>query len=107
MAGRIYMKTGDTEPPVDCQLCDRNGPVNLTGCSVLFIMRSPTGAIKVNAPAVIVDAVDARVRYLWAPLDTDTPDAYRCEFQVSFPGGSVATWPNDDYVPGIVIEDLF
>src|SRR6185436_11340913 len=105
MAGRIYMKTGDTEPPVDATLCDRNGPVDLTGASVRFIMRSPTGAIKVNAPAVIIDGPKAIVKYLWGPTDTDTPDAYRAEFEVSFPGGSVATWPNDDYVPSIIIDD--
>ena len=109
MSGWIYMKTGDTEPPVDGQLCDRNGPVNLTGCTITFIMKSPTGTMKVNSPMVIVDAVDARVRYYWGPTDTDTPDAYLCEIEVSFPGGSIATWPNgpyDKYIPGIIIEDL-
>ncbi len=106
MAGRIYMKQHDTLPPIDAQLCDRNGPVNLAGSTVNYIMRDPVGAIKVNNICAIVDAAEGRVRYSWLSVDTDTNGAYRSEFQVSFPGGAVVTFPNDDYVPAIITDDL-
>jgi hypothetical protein len=106
MAGRIYMKKGDRLPVIDAQLCDRNGPVNLTGATVNFIMKSPAGVVKVNAICAIVDAVNGRVQYSWGLTDTDTANAYRSEFQVTFPGGLLETFPNDDYVPAIITEDL-
>lgn len=107
MAGRIFMKTGDLRPIVEAQLGDRNGPVNLTGATVLFIMKLPTASVpKVSAQCVIVDAPLGRVQYTWVGTDTDTPGAYRSEFQVSLPGGVVVTFPNDDYVPTIIADDL-
>lgn len=108
MAGRIYMKVGDLRPAVDAQLCDRNGPVDLTDAlQVLFIMKSLTsGSPKINAAANVIDPLDGRVQYVWTGTDTDTADAYRSEFQVSFPGGIVETFPNDDYIPVIITDDL-
>jgi hypothetical protein len=106
VAGRIYMKQGDTEPPVDATLCDRNGPVDLTGTTVNFIMKFPTGSVKVNAPATIIDAVNGVVKYSWGPTDTDTPGMLRSEFQVSLVGGKIVTFPNNDYIPTDIQEQL-
>ena len=100
------MKKGDILPVVDAELCDRRGPVDLTGATVNFIIKSPTGVVKINAACVIVDAANALVRYHWVPTDTNTPGAYRGEFQVSYPGGTLDTFPNDKYIPVIITEDL-
>lgn len=104
-----YMKKGDTQPTLDRILEDVNGvPVNLTGSTVMFVMtRVGATTAKVNAEADIVgDATDGEVSYPWAAGDTDTEGEYDGEFQVTFAGGEVQTFPNDSYLRVKVVRDL-
>ena len=91
----LTLKRGDTLPSVALHLLDGNGhPMILPpGTAVQFHMGS-FGRVKVDAPAVLVDAPTALVQYAWQPGDTDTGGEYQAEFRVTFPGGGVETWPN-------------
>lgn len=90
----LSMKVGDRAPLLRAMLVDDAGnPVNLTGATVTFRMKSRSGgSLKVNAAASVVDAVNGVAQYTWAATDTDTAGYYRAEFGVSF-GGPMETVP--------------
>ena len=94
------IKQNDTRPFLREQLVDSNGnAINLLdAASVKFIMATPSGAVKVNAAAVIEDALSGRVRYEWATGDTDTSGGFRGEFQVTLANGDILTVPNATYM---------
>jgi hypothetical protein len=103
----MTFKTGDT-PPVRVQLTDNGLPLNLTGASVVFLMRDVGGgAADIEQPASIEGVPsEGQVRYDWVAGETDTPGEYEAAFRVTFASGKVQTFPNDDYIL-IVIESSF
>lgn len=105
----FYIKKGDDEPALERILEDINGDVvNLSGASVQFLMkRAGATTPKVDAAAEIGDPATAGiVSYAWAAGDTDTEGEYDAEFQVTFAGGAVQTFPNDSYLRIRVTRDL-
>lgn len=102
------IKQNDTRPVLDAQLQMGDGtPINLTGCTVKFCMISTIAKQpKINTQAAIIDAVNGKVRYNWAPSDTDIPGSYKAEFEITFPDGSVQSVPNDDYFTISVMKDI-
>jgi hypothetical protein len=102
------IKQNDTGPPLQVILrepSDTPGvagdPVPLgAGDAVRFHMIStvPGSAVKVDAPAVIVNPgsapPDGRVDYNWAALDTDTVGLFEYEFEITFAAGEIRTVPN-------------
>lgn len=104
----LHVKRGDAGTKIRATLLDRDGsPVDLTGCSVRFIMRAPSAAgAKVDAPAAIEDAAAGTVAYTWAASDLDTPGTYHAEWQVTFGAGAVQTFPSDQYLIVKVLADL-
>src|SRR5574337_2023648 len=83
----------DTDPDLTETLKDASGvPLNLTGATVEFHMRSPFAATyKVKAAAVIENAVSGIVRYAWQAADLNTAGVFLCEWQVTVSGGGVQT----------------
>ena len=100
------MKRGDLLPIAFSTLSDSTGAVDLTGASVQFIMRARDGTMKVNAAATIDDAAAGLVSYVWTLGDTDTPGVYPQEWEVTFPDGKIATFPNAGYNYVTVARDL-
>lgn len=109
MATPFYINRGDTGRPIRMRLTGGDGtPQDLTGTTVMFRMRENVvgGLLKIDdAPAVIVDALEGRVRYDWAAADLDTIAEYRAWWivdvggqQISFP----AAPPPDDFVRIVV-----
>lgn len=101
------IKRGDRSPSLAATLDAAAG--SLASCTVQFLMRSQvTGAIKVDAPAVIVDAAARTVRYDWKAADTDTAGHYDAEWEVTYPGGSplTATFPSDSHHDIYVVDDI-
>lgn len=86
----------DTSPIILATLHDENNaalPVNLSGgASVKFQMRGPEDRYyRVNAACALVDAVNGKVSYTWAPGDLEVPGDYIIQFEVTFPGGRIQT----------------
>ena len=109
MPSHFYIKKDDTRPAIIANLTDANdAAVNLTGASVKFNMRvDPAGAIKINlGTAIIEDAEAGQVSYPWTSSDTDTADDFEAEFQVTFAGGAVQTFPGRNWIAVHVIDDI-
>jgi len=104
----FYWKQGDTAPAIAEQLLDGLGaPVNLASATVKFMMWGQGGtAVKVNAAATITDAALGKVSYTPSATDTDTPGDYLVEWQVTFGGGAVETFPNSDWQKVRVKDDI-
>ena len=109
MPSHFYIKQNDTRPALSAYLTDANdAAVNLTGATVVFNMRvEPAGTIKVNGTSAVVDDAEAgQVSYNWVAANTDTADDYEAEFQVTFAGGAIQTFPGRNWIFVHVIDDI-
>lgn len=113
MANIFYLKRGDTHPNIETVLSDTNGPINLSGCSVLFRMSvANTGNLMVEKAATIVTpqtGVDIGRCYAeFEDGDTDELGNYRVEWRVTFPNGKKATFPRGqtDNFNQVIIQDI-
>ena len=99
------LKVGDTSPIV-ATLTDERGPVNLAGALIEFRMRSRvpgSGHADIAEPGEVLQDVNesgaiinkGQVQYAWGGGETDVPGLYGFEFAVTFPDGSIRTFPND------------
>jgi hypothetical protein len=91
----FFLKQGDTAPALQATLKDgAQNAVDVTGATVVFSMET-AGVVKVSeAQVTITTATDGVVTYSWSAQDTDTPGNYTGEFEVTFGGGAVQTFPN-------------
>ena len=104
----FYIKQNDTVPSLRADLRDGdNAAIDLTGASVKFIMRAIGGNTAViNASASIVSEAGGTVQYNWQVGDTATIGSYQAEFEVTYSGGTVETFPNDGYIRIEILDDL-
>ena len=103
-----YWKQGDTAPAIAEQLLDGTGaPVNITGASVKFMAWFPGDAtVKVNAAATITGASTGLVSYTPIAADTNTIGDLMVEWQVTFSGGAIETFPNSGWQKVRVVDDI-
>jgi len=107
--GTFYIKKGDTSPDIQTILRDvNNNPVNLTGASYVFIMRKKfDGDVKINETATLVGPPsNGTLKYIWDVGDTDEAAFYDVEWEVTFAGGAIETFPNSTYDEVKIYEDL-
>lgn len=104
----VYIKQNDTLPALVAYLYNPDGSVvDLTGATVKFIMRLTSGgAAKVDTAATVVTATSGYVKYSWVAADTDTVGEYEGEFEVTFSGGAIQTYPNSKYIKIKVVDDI-
>ena len=104
----IWLKQNDTSPAIAHQLLDEAGAaVNLTAASVKFMAWLPgAAAAKINAAATITGAATGNVSYTPGASDTDSPGDYLAEWQVTFSGGAIQTFPQSGYLKLRVTDDL-
>jgi hypothetical protein len=104
------IKRNDRLPTIIAILSDADGVIDLTNVGsdqVRFVMRGEnTAAATVNAVASIDDADAGRVSYAWQEDDTATAGTYQAEWQVTFPTGERATFPNDHALRIVIVPDL-
>lgn len=105
----FYIKQNDTSPSLRAQLKDGDDiPVDLTGATIRFHMRAIGGATAaVDASAqIITPDISGIVQYDWDNGDTATIGSYQAEFEVTFAGGAVETFPNSGYIRVEIIDDI-
>ncbi len=109
MPSHFYIKQNDTRPAITAILTDANdAAVNLTGATIAFSMRvEPAGTVKLSAvSANVTDSEAGQVSYNWASGNTDTATDYEAEFQVTFAGGAIQTFPGRNWIFVHVIDDI-
>lgn len=108
MATTFHIKKGDTQPAIKHQLQDDTGTaVDISGGSVRFHLKKVgASSLKVDAAATIDDGANGKVSYSWSSGDTDTAGSYEAEWEVTYSGGGIETFPNDEDIPVKIEEDL-
>lgn len=112
MSTRVFrIKEGDTRPPLFATLMDTDlrEPVNLAGAEVKFIMVDEDGAVVVSQPAVVLnDGSTGGVRFdAWTAEITATAGRYLGEFEVTYPGGGIGSFPKEQSgFPILIVKDL-
>lgn len=105
----FYIKQNDTRPELDVFLRDdKDRSINVTGATVKFNMRNASdNTVKVDTGSVTtVSSTSGRVKYSFSAADTDTSGNFDGEFQVTFVGGQVETFPNDGFIKVIITDDV-
>tara|TARA_R110000851_G_scaffold315760_1_gene478422 strand:+ start:1396 stop:1716 length:321 start_codon:yes stop_codon:yes gene_type:complete len=101
------IKQNDTSPSLGATLKDAQlTPVSLVGATVKLHMNSLDGVAKINQTVTITDAENGVIQYDWQSGDTDTVGVYYAEFQVTFSGGFVETFPNDGNLTVSIVKEL-
>jgi hypothetical protein len=103
------IKQGDTAPLLTDILTYSNGlPVNLTGATLRFIMRSLTSPRPMNLTGemIITKPLEGKVSYTPTAADTATVGEYMANWHIDFPGGQKMTWPTEGYIWVSVEENL-
>lgn len=107
MRYEFNLKRGDTAPSILYALLPVD--TDLSGATVRFSMsKNDDGAVKINrAAAVVVTATGTpTVRYDWQPADTDEAGFFSAEFEVTYSGGAVETFPNSGHIPVTISPDI-
>lgn len=96
----FYIKQNDTSPALQATLKDSNDTaIDLSSAAVQFHMRKiGSTSAKIDRAATISDADSGIVYYQWQAGDTDTIGSFEAEFQVTFVGGEIETFPNNRYI---------
>ena len=106
----FLIKQNDTSPSLEGICRDgRRRPVDLTGATVVFNMRSlPGGAVKVNGGTMgaVGLATRGRQKYSWAAGDVDTAGTFEGEVQATFSNGVIRTFPPDGYITIEITDDI-
>jgi hypothetical protein len=106
MSDTFYIKRGDTLFFLEYVLDGPTG-LDLTGAAVLFKMRARNGALVFSrAGTVAVATGTPTVAYAWQAGDTATAGLFEGEFEITFPGGRIKTFPDPGFIPIRISEDI-
>lgn len=102
------IKQGDHLPTIRRVLTGGDEVQDLTdAASIRFLMRAKGSTVlAINQTAVFVDRAAGLAEYPWAPDDTATVGVYEAEFEVTWPGAKVETFPGDGYISLRIWDDL-
>jgi len=102
------IKQDNTSPYIAATLKDANSnAVDLTGATVVFNMADLNGTNVVNGGAcTITDEEGGGVSYAWQSTDTQNAGSFQAEFKVTYTGGDVESFPNNDYIIVNIVSDL-
>lgn len=104
----FYIKQNDTVPSLRAALKNGSGDaVDITGATCQFHMRTlGQTTVTVDASAQIIDEETGIVQYNWVADDTDTIGSYQAEFEVTYPDGTIETFPNNGYIRVEITDDI-
>jgi hypothetical protein len=105
---RQARKQGDTGPPLRDRLLGADGAAqDLTGASVKFNLRSPTGAALVaHGACTIITPATGEVEYDLQPGDLAVAGLCSREYEATLSDGTVITFPNEGYGVLVVTAQL-
>ena len=107
MTMAFSIKQNDTSPALQATLKDAAlAPINLTGATVRFHMKSVDGTVKIDTAMTVTNALGGVVQYDWVAGDTDTVGTYYVEFEVTYSDASVETFPNNGNRVVSVVKEL-
>ena len=107
MSTTFTTKRGDFRAAIKASLKDTSGqPVNLTNCTVKFVMADLRGGVKINRNAIIQDAVNGIVWFIFEANEVDEAGIFRGEFEATYADGRVETFPNEGYINVQINSDL-
>jgi len=107
MTMAFSIKQNDTSPSLQAILKDASQtPIDLTGATVMFHMKSVGGTLKIDAEMTITDSDNGVVQYDWVSGDTSTVGAYYVEFEVTYSDGGIETFPNTGSLPLVITREL-
>lgn len=92
----FVIKRGDTSPAIRFALKPVTNDIG--GSLVQFQMRSRSGVVIVDQPALIVSDIPPVVQYNWTAPDTETPGVFDAEFRVTYADGAIETFPNIGFI---------
>lgn len=97
-AADINMTEGQRLPLIEAILKDRNGPINLTGCTVRFLMMRNGIAVNATQDGTVVDATEGHVSYAPAAADTDEVGWHEAQWEITVTNGGKKMYvPNGKY----------
>lgn len=103
----FVIKQGDTSPSIKVALTDSDGTaINLTGCSVDFVMKDYNNGVVLNEAMTIVTPLQGIVQYDWQEGDTDSSGTFYAEFKVTYTNLSVETFPNNSNTTVVIYPAL-
>lgn len=108
MQPTFTIKKGDTGPRLLYALSPASEVV-LTGATVRFSMRSrQAGTIRIDraAAVIVTDTGTPTVAYDWRAGDTAVAELCDAEFEVTYAGGVIETFPNSGFIAVVVTDDI-
>jgi hypothetical protein len=101
----LIQKHGDTAPGQKVRLVGRDGPAVLAAAEVVMHL---AGHPDVSWPATVVDANEGIVETPRPvlPVEGRLSQRLRAEFEVTYAGGQIQTFPEDGYLTVTVWSDL-
>ena len=104
----FYIKQNDTSPYLLATLKDGNeNLIDLTSATVRFHMRKIGSSVAtVDAAAIVVSEDQGTVKYEWQAADTAQIGSYQAEFEVTYSGGAIETFPNNGYIRVEIKDDI-
>jgi Rib/alpha/Esp surface antigen-like repeat protein len=104
----FHIKQNDTVPSIRAELQNGSGDaVDLINATVRFHMRAiGSTTATIDADASVVNEPQGIVQYDWVAEDTATIGSYQAEFEVTYPDGTIETFPNDGYIRVKITDDI-
>ena len=111
----FFLKRGDTSSSILSTLQNSGGTaVDIQAATIRFKLAPIAGGtLQVDAAAVnaqngagTLDGSRGQVVYSWGTTSSATAGLYLGEWEVTYAGGSVQTFPNDGYLSVYIREDL-
>ena len=107
MASTFNIKRNDTSPIIAGTCKDSDGTaIDITGATIRFHLINAAGTTVVDAAGAIVSATAGTVSYTWQTADTTTSGNHTAEFEVTYSGGAIETFPNRGFIPVRIYDDL-
>jgi len=100
MPQKFYIRQGDTSPAIRATLKDANkAPIDLTGSTLKFQMKTPLGTtFLLNSSGSVISPTGGIAEYQWITGDTNTAGDMLASFEVTFPDGTIETYPNSENI---------